>query len=718
MTRPFLLPLLLAACVLSPAVSIRAASEPKATSAPSRAHELSRFAVIDPAYDALAFKPAPDLRAGAGAWLYGEAELESWRLQVLLQQTKAAKLKFWYPGSFHTPSARATFQLSLDAGKTLPPTLALRAVGDVVVTVGERELYRAAVSESPHHITFPPDLPAGEPVLRVTLTTKDEPPAILIEDGPCATGQAPWRWSCDGRQFEEAHTFPQTASGVPPHRLEPPETLLDPVGREGAVLDMGREVFGRIAFKCAGLPKLIVGESRAEALNDETRHFEQPTMLRSLGNGAWISDQPFAFRYLRIVGGEASEVKCHALFSPALYRGAFACSDERLTRVWMTSAYTLRLCRHDFLIDGVKRDRLPWVGDLAMSLMANAYVFGDGEIVRRSLVALGREGISKAHLNGIVDYSMWWIVAQEYYQKYYADADHLRREWPRMKDTLERLAARCDADGLYVTAPNDWIFIDWVSADKQASLQILWWWAQSSGASLAERVGDKESVAQWKARSDSLGNVLQLRAWDAKAGSWRDRPDGVSGPSRHANIFAVASGLAKPAQSDAIRAALLSDKIKPVGTPYVAGFENMALASLGETNALLERVNVCWGGMLDRGATTFWEAWDPAQRGDDAYAFYERPFAKSLCHAWSAGPSAFLPAEIFGLRPLADGWKRFSVDPRLGPLQWACATVPTPHGDIEISVKARLLRLRVPVGTTAVWRGKTFAGPGDFEFDL
>ncbi|MEO7101224.1 MAG: hypothetical protein ABI162_17870 [Luteolibacter sp.] len=96
MIRPSLLPLLLAA------VSIGAASEPTSTAPLSRAHELSRFAVIDPAYDALALDPAPDLRAGAAAWLYGEAELESWHLRVLLQQTKAAQVSgfnLFFPGS-------------------------------------------------------------------------------------------------------------------------------------------------------------------------------------------------------------------------------------------------------------------------------------------------------------------------------------------------------------------------------------------------------------------------------------------------------------------------------------------------------------------------------------------------------------------------------------------------------------------------------------------
>ena len=421
----------------------------------SEAHEKSKFAVIDPAYDPVSQTPAPDIKTNAAPWLYGEAELECWRLQVLRDQAQAAKLKVNYPGAFHTSSPRAAFQLALDAGQVPPDSFSLRAVGDVVVSLAERELYRGAASESPHRVALPKDAAAGGQTLQVTLSTRGEPPALVIEDGPFATGLAPWRWSDDGADFAEPQAFPQMFSGAPPHRVEQGEVVLKPVAREGELFDMGREVFGRISFACSSQPSLFVGESQAEAGNENPHHFEQSPALKAHGDGTWTSEHPLAFRYFRITGGESSDVQCRALFSPAQYRGAFACSDERLTRVWMTSAYTLRLCRHDFLIDGVKRDRLPWVGDLVMSLMANAYTFGDGEIVRRSLVALGRAGIEQAHLNGIVDYSMWWIVAQDCYQTYYGDEAHLRREWPRIKDTLERLEARCDAEGLYRTAPKD-----------------------------------------------------------------------------------------------------------------------------------------------------------------------------------------------------------------------------------------------------------------------
>jgi hypothetical protein len=687
------------------------------SSSASEAHEKSRFAVIDPLYDSANLNPPPNVKKDAAPWLYGEAELECWRLHVLRQQVSDAKLKVKYPGTYHTPSPRAVFRLSSGSEQNAPGSLDFRAVGDVIVSVGNREIYRGTASESSRHIAIPSDWAAGKQPLQVALSTKGEAPALLIEDGPLATGSAPWLWSADGKIFEEPQSFPQTLSGEPPHCAPPSDVILKPTDQQDGLFDMGREVFGRIAFSCAGKPALFVGESQAEANNSNPSYFEQSTELQKQRDGTWSSRDPLAFRYFRITGGKVSDVQCLGWYTPAQYRGAFACSDERLTRIWMNSAYTIRLCRQDFLLDGVKRDRLPWAGDLVMSSMANAYTFGDGEVVRRSLVALGRAGIAQTNINGVVDYSMWWVIAQDAYQKYYGDEAHLRREWPRIKDTLDRLAAKSDADGLYQIAPKSWVFIDWVKEDKQTAVQILWWWAQTCGAKLADRLGDGATAAHWRSRAAALKKTLYLRAWDRQAGTWRGLPDGKSGASRPANILAVISGLAEPSQGQTILSALLADKMKPVGTPYMAGFEDIALGRLGASDALLERTNTCWGGMLAQGATTFWEAWDPSKLGNEAYRFYKRPFGKSLCHAWSGGPAAFLPSEICGLRPLSDGWARFTVDPQLGALQWACATVPTPHGAIEISLEHGHATLQIPAGTSAEWQGKTMAGPGFFKLD-
>jgi hypothetical protein len=180
--------------------------------------------------------------------------------------------------------------------------------------------------------------------------------------------------------------------------------------------------------------------------------------------------------------------------------------------------------------------------------------------------------------------------------------------------------------------------------------------------------------------------------------------------SRQANVLSVVSGLLTDDERDQIRARLLETNLPPVITPFMASLELMALSQLGGTNAILPRIENYWGAQLDHGATTFWEKYDPA-RPRDLYSMYGRPFGNSLCHAWGSGPAAILPGEILGIRPLADGWSRFVVDPKLGSLKWAAATVPTPHGDIEVFVGDGKLSLKVPAGSTAVYGIREIAGP-------
>ena len=116
---------------------------------------------------------------------------------------------------------------------------------------------------------------------------------------------------------------------------------------------------------------------------------------------------------------------------------------------------------------------------------------------------------------------------------------------------------------------------------------------------------------------------------------------------------------------------LQDDSVKPVGTPYMAGYEMIALSQLGDVNYMLNHVKDYWGGMIKQGATTFWEAYNANDSFAEQYMFYNRPYGKSLCHAWSSGPAAFLPSGLFGLKPLEDGWKKFTIDPNPGGLKWA-----------------------------------------------
>ena len=139
-----------------------------------------------------------------------------------------------------------------------------------------------------------------------------------------------------------------------------------------------------------------------------------------------------------------------------------------------------------------------------MSIAANAYSFVDEDCIRWTLTVLGRCGLDDllgamrdgseidgvdgeviaaksaapdAHVNGMVDYSLWFIVSHRSYQRYFDDLNFLRREWKVIETRLRYLLRRCsDAEtGWFVIGDDDRIFIDWIAennAEKSKPLQI------------------------------------------------------------------------------------------------------------------------------------------------------------------------------------------------------------------------------------------------------
>ncbi|MCT4588138.1 MAG: hypothetical protein N4A71_09980 [Carboxylicivirga sp.] len=680
----------------------------------SAAHKNSKFAIIDPTYNSSKQVPASSIKESKTPWIYGAAELESWRLQLLRKRKDEARLNVGYPGEFHKVFTKGAFRLQSPDLITISK-LRFKAVGRGKIYIDNKFFTTFSNRDEVHTFHFNDKQSLKE--IRFDMEADGEPFALLIEDKELATSSSLWEWKANDQNWQAVSYFAQNIYDIPPHLLEDPTVELSALEIDENLFDFGCELLGHVKLKCEQCPVINVGESVTEALDLHCQQKEQSLEMIQVSEGLWRSKNPLAFRYLFVRDLAEDAILCDAIFSPATYKGAFSCSDSTLTKVWMNSAYTLRLCMHDFLLDGIKRDRLPWTGDLAISMYANAYSFSDPELVRRSLVALGRAGIHNQDINGIIDYSLWWIIAQDQYQLYYGDAEHLRREWNRIIEALQVLKSRCDENG-FLIPKGTWLFIDWVDDDKWTALQILWWWAQKSAAQLAHRMGEHETKDLWNKQADNLQIELKKAAWNEERQVWYSKNDFESEITRHPNFLSVVSGFTPAGAAQGIKEVLEGKELKPVGTPYMAGFEMMALAQLGNTDYMLKHVKEYWGGMLKQGATTFWEAYDANDTGGKQYAFYNRPYAKSLCHAWSAGPAAFLPGELLGIKPLADGWQHFKVKPRVASLENVHACVPTRFGNIEVDVEDGCIRVKVPKGTVMEWKEQLIMGPAVFKEKL
>ena len=134
-----------------------------------------------------------------------------------------------------------------------------------------------------------------------------------------------------------------------------------------------------------------------------------------------------------------------ATLAVALYRelewtGSFESSDERLNRIWKTGAYTVLLNMQDYIYDGAKRDRLPWMGDLNPELRTILAVFSDTSLVRRTLDYLKKQTPLPGWMNGIVTYSLWFIISHWEYYRHTGDRNYLAAQKGYIDELLKHFA--------------------------------------------------------------------------------------------------------------------------------------------------------------------------------------------------------------------------------------------------------------------------------------
>ena len=148
--------------------------------------------------------------------------------------------------------------------------------------------------------------------------------------------------------------------------------------------------------------------------------------------------------------------------------------------------------------------------------------------------------------------------------------------------------------------------------------------------------------------------------------------------SRQTNLLAVRFGVVDTSKRDKILRNVIDDPaIPPITTPYFQFFELDMLAACGRLDQVMEQLRTYWGGMLERGAVTFWEEFDPAVTGTAQYDMYGDRYGKSLCHAWAASPIYLLGRYFVGLRREGSG---FVVEPQLEYFQALDCAFPVDGG--------------------------------------
>ncbi|HEY4787493.1 MAG TPA: alpha-rhamnosidase, partial [Bacteroidales bacterium] len=277
---------------------------------------------------------------------------------------------------------------------------------------------------------------------------------------------------------------------------------------------------------------------------------------------------------------------------------------------------------------------------------------------------------------------------------------------PRMVSMMDYCLGRRNADGMMVGLPGDWVYVDWAPMDKKGEVsfeQLLFCRSLETMALCAGVMNDQKGTEKYKQLAADLRAKLIPDFWNNEKGAFiHNRVDGVQSDkvTRYTNMFAVFSGYLDPEKMQEVKKnVLLNDNVQKITTPYMRFYELEALCALGEQNYVMQQIKDYWGGMLNAGATTFWEKYDPAEKGAEHYAMYGRPFGKSLCHAWGASPIYLLGKYFLGVKLTSPGYKTYAIEPVLGGLEWMDGTVPAPNGSISVYCNTKQIKIKSDTGT-------------------
>ena len=417
------------------------------------------------------------------------------------------------------------------------------------------------------------------------------------------------------------------------------------------ILDFGVELCGGIrilTYKAANVPvRIRFGESMSECCSDlgGEKNATNDHSLRDftvlLQNFSDMSFGQTGFRFVRLDFGGEVEIKSIVAINQILRKKAHYCyagDDERICAIYETAKRTVDLCASSgYVWDGVKRDRLVWIGDMSPEVLALTALYGRLAEVERSLEYARKQFPLPEWMNTMPAYSMWWIIIlADYYERTGAKA-FVSRQLSYLSGLIEQINGCVDENGdLHYPS----YFVDWPThdqVDEKAGVRAINIYAMKRAIWLLRKF-DRDCVL-----AESILARLLLVEIEVQ---------------RSKQVLGLKFFATELSENDKKR--LVEGGARGMST-FMSYYILKAVASFDKPRAV-EMMKEYYGGMLDKGATTFWEDFDmdwlenssridELPRDDerdihgDFGAFCYVGFRHSLCHGWSAGVIAFMKEE-------------------------------------------------------------------------
>ncbi len=419
------------------------------------------------------------------------------------------------------------------------------------------------------------------------------------------------------------------------------------------ILDFGKEMNGSVRILTSlvaggGTAKIRVrfGESLTECCsvigekgqtNDHSpRDFE--ALLTSYSD---ITLGASGYRFIRVDFIDGKRVILKSIVGTnnthngrAIYR--YRGEDKLISKIFETSKRTVDLCLgNGYLWDGVKRDRLVWIGDIHPEMLALATIYGKVKELEKSLDFAKDQAPLPLFMNHFPTYSMWWIsIVCDYFQ-YTNCTEYAQGQIAYMQGLLSVMDSLVEEDG---KMNYSFLFVDWPTheqPDEVVGSRFINIIAVKKAIAFLQGFGEDTSTAE-----KLLNKLLQGDM------TVKDKKQVIA-----LKYFALGE------ISDEEYGVLVDGGAKGMST-FMSYYILTAIASRDKALAI-DIMKEYYGAMLEKGATTFWEDFDMSwvegscridkfpKKGEkdihgDYGAYCYLGFRHSLCHGWSSGVVKFI----------------------------------------------------------------------------
>ncbi|KAE8152395.1 putative alpha-L-rhamnosidase C [Aspergillus avenaceus] len=370
-------------------------------------------------------------------------------------------------------------------------------------------------------------------------------------------------------------------------------------------------------------------------------------------------------------------------------------------------------------VDGSRRDRIAYAGDLDISSSA-AFASTNGlEYVNGSIELLGsnqllpgffvpnakiqqlpRTADIPANITGLIGYSFSLVSAMAKFYEQTGDEVFLHRWAPKAARMLDWAHSQTLSNGLInISDPSmggDWNYYDPALSGVVSKFNLAYAYALTLWVPYLEQADLNSTMYQ--ERLHSLRRAINTHLWSPKLQAYYQSDTYQDFFSQEANALAILSDTANDPRTTTLLSAMARELSLPNGalafsntsaasgwaqkiSPYASGYHLKAAFHANDVARAKSLLHTLWGPISDPAHANYTGCIWETMNADGTPGLGA---STSLCHAWGAGPTADLSRYVLGIQPVTPGFKEWRVAPQTLGLDWAEGRYPTPHGEVSV----------------------------------